>query len=107
MKGNALKKPTLEEVQNYCQERGNSVNAQAFLDHYDSNGWKVGKNPMRDWKATVRTWERNEYGTAKHSGRKKWRTWAEAGIGTEPAPVSEIKQNNETIPGDILDLFGN
>ena len=53
------KKPSLEEVQDYCKERNNNVNAEQFLDFYESNGWKVGKNPMKDWKAAVRTWERN------------------------------------------------
>lgn len=106
--GATFKKPTLEEVQNYCQERGNRVNAQAFLDHYEANGWKVGKAPMKDWKATVRNWERNEYGTPKRSGRKKWRTGAEAGIESgNPPAVSQIRKNEEQIPGDILDLFGN
>ena len=51
--------PTLEEVQAYCVERGNGVDPQRFVDYYSSNGWKVGKNPMKDWKAAVRTWERN------------------------------------------------
>ena len=51
-------KPTLEEVQNYCKERKNKVNAQRFIDYYESKGWTVGKNsPMKDWKACVRTWE--------------------------------------------------
>ena len=55
--------PTLEEVQVYCNERRNGVDAQRFIDYYSSNGWKVGKNPMKDWKAAVRTWERNGYST--------------------------------------------
>lgn len=50
--------PTLEEVQTYCAERNNNVDAERFIDYYTSNGWKVGKNPMKDWKAAVRTWER-------------------------------------------------
>jgi len=53
--------PTIEEVSNYCNERGNSVNPQRFIDHYTSNGWMVGKNKMKDWKAAVRTWERNSF----------------------------------------------
>ena len=60
-----FKKPTVEEVAAYCQERKNGVNAQAFIDHYESNGWKVGRNPMKDWKATVRTWERYDYDKPK------------------------------------------
>ena len=60
-------KPTLEEVRSYCADRGNNVDPQQFMDHYDSNGWKVGKNDMKDWKAAVRTWERNEYGSGKNN----------------------------------------
>lgn len=52
--------PTLEEVKAYCIERGNSVDPEAFIAFYESNGWKVGKNPMKDWKAAVRTWEKRE-----------------------------------------------
>jgi len=54
-------KPTVEEVKQYCIERNNCVNAEQFYDYYESNGWKVGKNSMKDWKACVRTWERNGY----------------------------------------------
>lgn len=52
-------KPTLEQVAEYCKERNNNVNANKWYDYYESNGWKVGKNPMKDWKAAVRTWESN------------------------------------------------
>ena len=51
--------PTLEDVQAYCQERGNNVDAERFIDFYTSKGWMVGKNPMKDWKACVRTWEKS------------------------------------------------
>ncbi len=54
-------KPTVEEVRDYCQERKNGVNPEKFVDYYESNGWKVGKNPMKDWKAAVRTWEKNRF----------------------------------------------
>ena len=53
-------RPTLEEVSAYCLERGKGVDPQQWFDHYSANGWKVGKNPMRDWKAAVRTWERGD-----------------------------------------------
>lgn len=53
-----FKPPTLEEVQSYCFERNNNVDPQRFIDYYTSNGWKVGKNSMKDWKAAVRNWER-------------------------------------------------
>lgn len=51
--------PTVEEVAEYCRGRGNCVDAERFCSFYASNGWKVGKNPMQDWKAAVRTWEKN------------------------------------------------
>lgn len=50
--------PTLEEVKAYCLERDNQVDAEQFIDFYSSKGWMVGKNPMKDWKACVRTWEK-------------------------------------------------
>lgn len=53
--------PTVEEVASYCLDRKNKVDAAYFVDHYTSNGWKVGKQNMKDWKAAVRTWERNGY----------------------------------------------
>lgn len=55
-----FKKPTLEEVEAYCKERGNQVNAERFMDFYESKGWKVGNQPMKDWKACIRTWERKD-----------------------------------------------
>ena len=57
--------PTLEEVKEYCSERKNGVDAERFVNYYTANGWKVGKNPMKDWKAAVRTWERNDFGKPK------------------------------------------
>ena len=51
--------PTLEEVRAYCMERGNGVDPQKFVDFYESKGWMIGKNKMKDWKAAVRTWERS------------------------------------------------
>lgn len=52
--------PSVEEVRSYCQERNNSIDPEAFVDFYSAKGWKVGNNPMKDWKAAVRTWERRE-----------------------------------------------
>lgn len=51
--------PTHEEVENYCLERNNKVDAERFIDFYSSKGWMVGKNKMKDWKACIRTWERS------------------------------------------------
>jgi uncharacterized protein YdaU (DUF1376 family) len=54
--------PTLDEVKAYCGERRRGVDSQAWYDHYEANGWRVGKNPMQDWRASVRRWERNGVG---------------------------------------------
>ena len=51
----------MEEVEAYCKERGNGVDAQRFFDYYEANGWVQGKGkPIKDWKAAVRIWERSE-----------------------------------------------
>lgn len=65
----AFVRPTLAEVEAYCVERGKGVNAQTWFDHYESNGWRVGKNPMKDWKAAVRKWEQSEYGNYRQRVR--------------------------------------
>ena len=53
--------PTIDEIRNYCLERNNNVDPEAFFDYYTSNGWVVGKNTkMKDWRAAVRNWERHE-----------------------------------------------
>ena len=49
--------PSIEDVQSYIDEKGYHFSAEAFVSYYQSNGWKVGKNPMKDWKAACRTWE--------------------------------------------------
>ncbi len=52
--------PTVSDVRAYAAEKGLAIDAEHFVDYYASNGWKVGRNPMRDWRATVRNWARNE-----------------------------------------------
>ena len=52
--------PSYDEVKAYCDERGNSIDPQRFIDYYQANGWKVGKASMKDWKAAVRNWESRE-----------------------------------------------
>ena len=60
-------KPTVEEVNQYCTERNNGIDAQYFVDYYESKGWMIGKNKMKDWKACVRTWEtKNKQKAPKH-----------------------------------------
>lgn len=55
-----FQKPTTEEVKAYCEERKNGIDPQRFIDFYESKGWLVGRNPMKDWQAAVRTWEKRD-----------------------------------------------
>lgn len=55
-KGSHFTPPTIEEVRDYAQEKGYPIDPEHFVDYYTSNGWRVGRNPMKDWRATVRTW---------------------------------------------------
>lgn len=64
--------PTIGEVKAYCIERNNHVDAERFIDHYTANGWVQGKGkPIKDWKAAVRTWERNNFNKDKSSPQPK------------------------------------
>lgn len=55
-----FKKPSIEEIRSYCLEKSSRVDPEQFFNFYESNGWMVGKNHMKDWKAAVRTWEKRE-----------------------------------------------
>ena len=96
--------PSLEEVKAYCKERENRVDPERFIAFYTSNGWKVGKNPMKNWKAAVINWEKNNFNDSKNGKRRSgWRTGAEAGI------VSTSEENTDStsgsIPDDVLNMF--
>ena len=58
-------KPSVDEIREYCQQRGNQVDPQKFFDFYESKGWKVGNQGMKDWKACVRTWESRDKAVKK------------------------------------------
>lgn len=77
-------RPSLQEIEAYCRERNNRVDARVFYDFYESKGWVVGKSPMKDWKAAVRTWER---------GRDEPRPRSQL-----PSQIDEVfRQNEETL----------
>jgi predicted phage replisome organizer len=88
--------PAPEEVEAYCDERGNGIDARHFVDYYSSNGWKVGRNPMKDWKAAVRSWEQNGYGGSRTRGENsrdapQVKMWCdEWDSGEEPAEFEEL-----------------
>lgn len=88
-------KPTLEEVKAYCLERKNKVDAQRFIDYYEANGWKVGRNSMKDWKAAIRTWERNDGSfsnkQSKTNDKQDLPNWFDRNV--ENKQITEIEEN--------------
>jgi len=59
-KSKKFQKPTIEQIKAYCQEANKNIDAEAFFDFYEAKGWVVGRAPMKDWKAAVRNWAKNE-----------------------------------------------
>jgi len=71
-------KPTVEEIKAYCEERNNSIDPQYFFNHYEGNGWKVGSNSMKDWKAVIRTWEKRDFNKPQPQ-KKNWSNYVGEG----------------------------
>ena len=74
-KGASFKKPTVNDIKEYCLERNNGIDSETFFDFYESKNWLIGKNKMKDWKACVRTWEKrqnktNNNNTTSHRHKK-------------------------------------
>jgi hypothetical protein len=67
-----FRKPTIKEIQDYCSERGNKINAEYFFDYYEAKGWIVGKGKMKDWKAVVRVWEKKNPAEAPKEKDKEY-----------------------------------
>jgi DNA-binding transcriptional MocR family regulator len=82
--------PTPEEVQQYCSESGHYIDADAFVDFYESKSWMVGKNKMKDWKSAVRNWERRDK-EKNHTGNR----------------FNNFEQQREEIDPYSLGLFAN
>lgn len=77
-------KPTVEEIESYCKERNNNIDPQYFFDYYERNGWKVNKNPMKDWKACIRTWEKNNFNRPQQPQKKNWSNYVGEGSFLKP-----------------------
>ncbi|MBQ1793694.1 MAG: phage replisome organizer N-terminal domain-containing protein [Peptostreptococcaceae bacterium] len=75
IKRKVFKKPTIEEIESYCQERNNGINANVFYDFYESKDWMIGKNKMKDFKAAIRNWEQREKKELKEKGDFKRPHW--------------------------------
>lgn len=55
-----FEKPSIAEIEAYCKERGNGIDAESFYYFYESKGWVIGKSPMKSWKSAIITWEKNK-----------------------------------------------
>ena len=77
-----FKKPTLDEVKNYCILRKNNIEAESFIDFYESKDWLIGKNKMNNWKASVRTWEKRNTKKNNNSTSHRHQKGADYGDGT-------------------------
>lgn len=87
-------KPTIEEITEYVSDRHSDVDPNRFYDYYESVGWKVGKNPMKDWKACVRTWERKSSDT-RNSVQKQ----------EDILPVYDNSKNNKLSNDELNELL--
>ena len=67
-RGNPFVKPTVDEVSAYVREKGYTFDPSQFIAYYDANGWKVGRNPMKDWKAACVTWQKRQHEKARSAG---------------------------------------
>lgn len=88
-------KPTVDEVAAYCRERNNGIDAEAFVDFYDSKGWLIGKNPMKDWKAAVRTWERKDNRTSKGAKLNNFNSHPESITQIDMSQFSKFEVDND------------
>ena len=89
-----FKKPSIEEIQEYCLERSNNINAEAFYDFYESKNWYIGKNKMKDWKAAVRTWEKNNKKTFVNSKQRVVPEWFNQEIDSTNAKIEDQEWND-------------
>ena len=64
-------KPTIDEIRNYCAEKGYHIDAEQFWHHYESNGWRVGRVPMKSWKSALVTWNKNRTTTEPKKGLRE------------------------------------
>ena len=102
-KTHRFKKPTVEEVAEYCSQRGNTVNPDRFFNFYESKGWKIGKNSMKDWKAAVRTWEQEETRSMKAEPASPA---AQASQASQATPSSQASQPSDSNSFAIYDENG-
>lgn len=100
--GKRFSRPSVEDVSEYIAEKGYTVDAQHFIDYYEANGWKVGRNPMRDWRAAVRTWQQREQADTRTTGKPQQPDGVTLGAGEwiEPDGRRTYGTGRYTVPID-------
>lgn len=82
--------PSIDQVKEYSLEKGYQIDAERFVDYYESKGWMIGKNKMKDWKAAVRNWQKNES------------TWEKAKKGSKPKNFTQREQDFNSLERMLL-----
>ena len=98
-------KPTIEEIEQYCKERNNNVDAETFYNFYESKGWVVGKAPMKDWKACVRTWEKSKPQVVEIKQVKKEKVSLPSWYDSYSKELEEKLSKSETPNEEDVDIF--
>ena len=85
--------PTISEIKEYCKERKNNINADKFFNFYESKGWLVGKNKMKDWKAAIRNWESNDFSNNNKTEKESYNNNDFADIDTSEDLISMLDKD--------------
>lgn len=88
--------PTVEDVKGYCNEKGLSVDADRFVDFYASKGWRVGNAPMKDWRAAVRNWARQDRTPARQK-TNAFKNFEERGNDLDAEMFARIRARREAV----------
>lgn len=94
-----FQKPTIEQIKAYCLEAGKNIDAEAFFDFYEAKGWVVGKAPMKDWKAAVRNWAKNESQFLRRKVNSDGQEVGDMGL-----PLSQISKNGQWSMKNMAEL---
>ena len=96
--------PSFGEVFDYCKQENIHIDAKKFIDYYNANGWRVGRNPMSDWQAAVRVWQRNERSDKYHSSDNSYNSYNDCS-GSYPEPPSCQSRPAYDVYADELESY--
>lgn len=94
-----FQKPTIEQIKAYCQEANKNIDAEAFFDFYEAKGWVVGRAPMKDWKAAVRNWAKNESQFLRRKVNEKGEE-----VGSMGLPLSQVSEAGQWSMKNMAEL---